>query len=72
MLGKIPANRLYPLGLNILNLWPLPNASGLGYNFEAVPPIDKRTTHQPVVRADYQVSGEAARHRPSTPGSGRR
>ena len=56
VLGKIPANRLYPLGLNILNLWPTPNASGLGYNFEAVPPTDKRTTHQPVIRGDYQVS----------------
>ena len=28
VLGKIPANRLYPLGLNILNLWPMPNTSG--------------------------------------------
>ena len=26
VLGRIPQNRLYPLGLNILNLWPLPNA----------------------------------------------
>ena len=27
VLGRIPANRLYPLGLNILNLWPTPNTS---------------------------------------------
>jgi hypothetical protein len=54
-LGKIPANRLYGLGLNILNLWPLPNTSGLGYNLAIVPPIDKRLNQQPVVRADYQV-----------------
>jgi hypothetical protein len=58
VLGKIPANRLYPLGLNILNLWPLPNTSGLGYNFETVPPIDKRMTHQPMIRGDYQVSSK--------------
>jgi hypothetical protein len=58
VLGKIPANRLYPLGLNILNLWPMPNASGLGYNFEATPPVDERMTHQPTVRADYQVSSK--------------
>ncbi|HTL01748.1 MAG TPA: carboxypeptidase-like regulatory domain-containing protein [Vicinamibacterales bacterium] len=55
VVGRIPANRLYPIGLNILKLWPLPNASGLGYNYEAVPPIDKRMTHQPVTRVDYQV-----------------
>ena len=58
MLGKIPANRLYPLGQNILNLWPMPNTSGLNYNYEVTPPIDKRTTQQPVVRVDYQVSAK--------------
>jgi hypothetical protein len=56
VLGRIPANRLYPLGLNILNLWPLPNASGLAYNYAVTPPIDKRTMQQPTVRGDYQVS----------------
>ena len=78
MLGKIPANRLYGLGLNILNLWPMPNTSGLGYNLSIVPPIDKRMTRQPVVRADYQVysklrvtakyAGDRATVKP-TPGS---
>src|SRR5581483_4724137 len=78
VLGKIPANRLYGLGLNILNLWPLPNTSGLGYNLALVPPIDKRMTHQPVVRSDYQVysklrvtakyAGQRATVKP-TPGS---
>jgi hypothetical protein len=57
-LGKIPASRLYPLGLNILNLWPLPNASGLGYNYENTPPIDKRSSHQPTLRFDYQASSK--------------
>ena len=56
VLGKIPANRLYPLGLKILDLWPQPNTTGLDYNYEVTPPIDKRTTHQPVVRLDYQMS----------------
>ena len=28
MLGRIPQNRLYPLGLNILKLWPEPNVAG--------------------------------------------
>jgi hypothetical protein len=56
VLGKIPANRLYPLGLNILNLWPLPNTSGLGYNYDVTPPIDKRSSWQPTLRFDYQAS----------------
>jgi len=29
VLGKIPANRLYQIGLNVLNLWPLPNSSAV-------------------------------------------
>ena len=58
VIGKIPANRLYPPGLNILNLWPLPNTSGLGYNYENTPPIDKRSSHQPTLRFDYQMSSK--------------
>jgi outer membrane receptor protein involved in Fe transport len=56
VLGRIPANRLYQNGLNILKLWPAANASGVGYNYEVTPPIDERTTHQPTVRLDYQPS----------------
>jgi hypothetical protein len=52
----IPADRLYPIGMNILNLWPLPNAQGLNYNYETVSPIDERLTQQPTVRIDYQFS----------------
>ena len=52
----IPADRLYPTGLNILKLWPLPNAQGLNYNYENTAPIDKRLTQQPTVRVDYQIS----------------
>ena len=28
VLGRIPQNRLYPIGLNILKLWPEPNVQG--------------------------------------------
>ena len=38
MLGKIPQNRLYGLGLNILKLYPEPNTQGLNYNLETVAP----------------------------------
>src|SRR5207247_449384 len=40
VLGKIPANRLYAIGLNILNLWPQPNTTGLNYNYETIAPHD--------------------------------
>ncbi len=56
VLGRIPQNRLYPIGLNILKLWPEPNTTGLNYNYENQSPIDDRLTQQPTVRVDYQIS----------------
>ena len=57
-LGRIPQDRLYQTGMNILNLWPLPNASGTSYNYEAVAPDFSRLQQQFQVRADYQVSNK--------------
>ena len=43
VVGKIPQNRLYAIGLNVLNMWPLPNdergyaASG-SYNYSSIKP----------------------------------
>ncbi|HKY20616.1 MAG TPA: carboxypeptidase-like regulatory domain-containing protein [Vicinamibacterales bacterium] len=56
VLGRIPQNRLFQPSLNILNIWPLPNASGLNYNYETVAPEDKRLTQQPTIRVDYHMS----------------
>ena len=56
VLGRIPQSRLYPLGLNVLKQWPEPNVSGLNYNLETVAPEDKRLTHQPTLRIDWQQS----------------
>ena len=56
VLGRIPQNRLYELGLNVLRQWPEPNTSGLNYNLETVRPEDSRLTQQPTVRLDYQMS----------------
>jgi hypothetical protein len=56
VIGKIPANRLYTQGVNILKLWPEPNTTGLDYNLQIVAPEDKRLTQQPTVRVDYQLS----------------
>ncbi len=59
-LGRIPQNRLYPTGMNILNnLWPVPNVQqvpGLGYNFEVQVPVTNTLLNQPVLRADYLIS----------------
>jgi hypothetical protein len=58
VLGRIPANRLYAIGQNILNLYPLPNITsvpaGQSYNFELTRPEQSITAWQPAVRIDYQ------------------
>lgn len=57
VLGRIPANRLYPTGLNILKWWPAPNIAqpaGQAYNFESVDPQVNLLGYQPVIRTDYQ------------------
>ena len=56
VLGRIPADRLYQTGLNILKLYPLPNVSvaGASYNYELIRPEEKLRANQPAVRLDYQ------------------
>jgi hypothetical protein len=56
VLGRIPANRLYQTGLNILNMWPAPNidGAGLAYNYVTQSATQKLTGWQPVVKLDYQ------------------
>jgi hypothetical protein len=58
VLGRIPADRLYPVGQNILNLYPLPNIpnvpAGQAYNFELRRPEQTLTSWQPAIRLDYQ------------------
>jgi hypothetical protein len=58
VVGRIPQNRLYETGLNILKLWPEPNASGINYNYEATQPVDKRLTQQTLLRIDYNLSNK--------------
>jgi hypothetical protein len=78
VLGRIPPNRLYQLGLNVLKQWPQPNANGLNYNLETVAPEDVRLTHQPILRVDWvpssrlRLSGKYAGQRATvknTPGT---
>jgi len=59
VLGKIPANRLYPLGQSILNRYPLPNVAqgpGQNYNYQVDAPTTDNLTQQPAIRIDYQLS----------------
>ena len=56
VLGRIPADRLYQPGLNILKMWPLPNGQGTttGRNYEIIRPEESILGYQPAVRVDYQ------------------
>jgi len=59
VLGKIPANRLYPIGQSILNRYPLPNVTqtaGQNYNYQVDAPTTDNLTQQPSIRIDYQMS----------------
>lgn len=55
VLGKIPANRLYPLGLNILKIYPLPNTTGVGFNYITEQP-SSQPQRQDLVRVDYNLN----------------
>jgi hypothetical protein len=58
VIGKIPADRLYQTGLNILKLYPMPNAGGPGiqFNYEVTRPTQTILSWQPAIRVDYQPS----------------
>jgi Carboxypeptidase regulatory-like domain len=58
VLGRIPANRLYQTGLNILRQYPMPNATvpGVAFNYEFIRPEEKILSWQPALRIDYQPS----------------
>ena len=58
VLGRIPQDRLYQTGLNVLKLWPMPNTSGLNYNLEIPRPITENLIQQPLVRVDYLASSK--------------
>src|SRR6185295_6413371 len=55
VLGKIPANRLYGLGLNILKIYPMPNATGVGFNYVTESPTNQ-PERQDLVRIDYNLN----------------
>ena len=55
VLGRIPQNRLYQMGLNILRMFPMPTSSSiLGRNLEFLRPAEDTLSYQPAFRIDYQ------------------
>lgn len=57
VLGRIPQDRLYQTGLNVLDMWGVePNAEGLEFNFEQPRPLVEDLIQQPAIRLDYQAS----------------
>jgi hypothetical protein len=61
VLGRIPADRLYPTGVALLSRYPLPNLTqlpGMNYNYEVAAPTTDNLTQQPAVRLDYQLSSK--------------
>ncbi len=58
VVGRIPANRLYQTGLNILKWYPQPNlpeTPGVAYNYQATAPETKLYGYAPVLKVDYQA-----------------
>jgi len=55
VLGRIPASRLYNLGLSALNIFPQPNSTGVGYNYRSQTP-SKNPLDQSMIRLDYQIN----------------
>ena len=59
VLGRIPADRLYPVGMALLNRYPMPNVAqgpGANYNYQVDAPTTDNLTQQPAIRIDYQLS----------------
>jgi Carboxypeptidase regulatory-like domain len=60
VLGRIPKDRLYQTGLNVLNMFPMPTIAnvpaGQSYNYENTRPNEKLLAWQPAVRLDYNVT----------------
>jgi hypothetical protein len=58
VLGRIPADRLYETGVNILRRYPLPNIDGVppqqNFNYRAARPEESIYSWQPAARVDYQ------------------
>ena len=63
VIGRIPADRLYQTGLNILKLYPMPNVpAGARYNYELVRPAGEAARQPAGGPPRLPAVAEAARH----------
>ena len=56
VIGRIPSDRLYSLGLKILSLYPMPNlptTPGVPYNYQATLPVQSIMSQAPIMKFDY-------------------
>jgi hypothetical protein len=58
VVGRIPQDRLYSLGLNILKMYPLPNnqSTTIGTNHQFIQDTYDTLLYQPALRVDYQMT----------------
>ena len=58
VLGRVPKSRLWPPGLNALNIYPLPNTTGSsGINYRSQTPSDTPRREE-MLRLDFQASDQ--------------
>ncbi|HKC88607.1 MAG TPA: TonB-dependent receptor [Blastocatellia bacterium] len=55
VIGRIPQNRLYQTGLNILKIYPMPNTSGVGFNYVTEAPTSA-PQRQDLIRSDWNIT----------------
>jgi hypothetical protein len=55
VLGRIPQSRLYGPGLAILNVYPMPNDAGAGYNYSSQV-AQERDRREDILRVDWQAT----------------
>jgi hypothetical protein len=55
VLGRIPQSRLYQTGINILKIYPMPNANGVGFNYVTEEPTSA-PQRQDLIRMDWNIS----------------
>ncbi len=55
VIGRIPQSRLYAPGLAVLNMYPQPNASGTGYNFQSQESANY-PRREDMIRVDWEPS----------------
>src|SRR5262249_26011865 len=57
VIGRIPQNRLYQTGLNILKIYPMPNTSGVGFNYVTEAPTSA-PPRQDLIRSAWKLTNK--------------